>query len=229
VNEKQTGPGAKIWLSLACFVLVLGILIFVPAGTFRYWQAWVLLAVYLGSSVLILVYFLRKGPGLTERRMRSGPAAEKEKIQKIPVFFIILGYGALFVVSAVDFRYQWSEVPFLLVILGDLFVAAGWFIVFLVFRENSFASATIEVSGDQRVISTGPYAVVRHPMYTGTILWSAGIPLGLGSYWGLAGLAIMIPFIIFRIVHEERYLSGHLPGYAEYLMKVPSRLLPGIF
>jgi len=229
MNETRTGSKAKVWLSLVCFVLVLGTLIFVPAGTFDYWQAWILLSVYLGSSVLILVYFFQKDPALTERRMSGGPAAEKEKIQKIPVFFIILGYGALFVVSAVDFRYQWSDVPFFLVILGDLFVAAGWFVVFLVFRENSFASATIEVSEDQRVISTGPYAVVRHPMYAGMILWSAGIPLGLGSYWGLVGLVFMIPFILFRIFHEERYLSGHLPGYPEYLMKVHWRLVPGIF
>jgi protein-S-isoprenylcysteine O-methyltransferase Ste14 len=229
MDENRTGPAAKLWLGLVAFVLVLGICTFFPAGTLDYWQGWVLLSVYLGSSLAVLQYLLRYDPALMERRMRSGPAAQQEKNQNGPVLFITLGFFALFVVSSVDFRYPWSDVPLFLVILGDVLVTTGWFVVYLVFRENSFASSAIEVSGEQRIITTGPYAVVRHPMYAGAILWSVGIPPGLGSFWGLAVLVCIIPSFLFRIVQEERYLSGHLPGYPEYIRNVPWRLVPGFF
>lgn len=219
----------RLWLALAAFVLVLLICTFFPAGTMDYWQGWVVLAVYLGSSLAVLWYLLRYNPALMERRMKSGPAAEQEKSQSVVIIVISLCFFLLFVVSSADYRYQWSDVPIVLVILGDLLIIAGWYVVYLVFRENSFASSTIEVVGEQRVITTGPYAVVRHPMYAGAILWSAGVPLGLGSYWGLAVLVIIIPAFLFRLVREERYLSGHLPGYTEYLAVVRWRLVPGIF
>jgi protein-S-isoprenylcysteine O-methyltransferase Ste14 len=229
MEENSARPTARLWLSLAAFVIVLGICTFSPAGTFAYWQGWVLLSVYLGSSIVILCYLLRYNPALMERRIRSGPAAEREKSQGVAVLIISLGFFALFVVSSFDFRYQWSDVPIVLVIAGDVLVIAGWYIVYLVFRENSFASSNIEVSGEQRVITTGPYAVVRHPMYAGAILWYIGIPLGLGSYWGLSILACIIPVFLFRIAGEERYLFQNLPGYSEYLSQVLWRLVPGIF
>ena len=229
MEENRIRPPARLWLALAVFVPVLGICTFLPAGTFAYWQGWVLLAVYLGSSLAVLWYLLRFNPALMERRMRSGPSAEPEKSQGVAVLVISLGFFALFVVSSFDFRYHWSAVPPVLVILGDLLVIAGWYVVYRVFRENSFASSAIGVSGEQRVIASGPYAVVRHPMYAGAILWSVGIPLGLGSCAGLAVLVFIIPAFLFRLAGEERYLSRHLPGYTEYLAQVPWRLVPGVF
>ena len=127
-----------------------------------------------------------------------------------------IGFVALLVVPALDYRFEWSSVPLPVVISGDILIVLGFSIVFLVYRENSFTSATIEVARDQETISTGPYAVVRHPMYAGTLLYFLGMPLALGSYWGLLPLAVMIPVVIGRLFDEERFLSRNLPGYAAY-------------
>jgi protein-S-isoprenylcysteine O-methyltransferase Ste14 len=145
------------------------------------------------------------------------------------MFFASLGFIALLVVPALDHRMHWSHVPPFIVMLGDVLVAVGWLIVLIVLRENSFASATIEVSDNQRVISTGPYAVVRHPMYAGSLLLCFGMPLALGSYWGLLAFAAMTPFLILRLFDEERFLMKNLPRYAEYCAKVHWRLIPRVF
>jgi len=207
----------------------MGLLLFLPAGTAQYWQAWGYLAVFFGASLLITVYLMKKDPALLERRLRGGPTAEKEKKQKIIMLLVSIGFITLLIVSALDHRFMWSSVPFYMVITGDLLMALGFYIVFLVFRENPFTSATIEVVGDQKVISTGPYAVVRHPMYAGSSLYLLGMPLALGSYWGLLVLATMMPFLIWRLFDEERFLSKNLPGYTEYCCKVRWRLIPRVF
>src|SRR5262249_36228750 len=181
------------------------------AGTTHYWQAWAYLAVYFGASLFIMLYLMKRDPALLERRMSGGPAAEKEKVQKVIMLLMSLGFITLLVVSALDRRMEWSHVPPSVTILGDILVATCWFIVFIVFRENSFTSATIEVAGDQRVISTGPYAVVRHPMYAGGLLLVIGTPLALGSYWGLPAIAVMMPLLLWRLYDEERFLSKNLP------------------
>jgi protein-S-isoprenylcysteine O-methyltransferase Ste14 len=173
---------------LVFLAIVMGLLLFLPAGTAQYWQAWGYLAVFFGASLLITFYLMKKDPALLERRLRGGPTAEKEKKQKIIMLFVSIGFITLLVVSALDHRFMWSSVPSYIVIAGDLLTALGFYIVFLVFKENPFTSATIEVVGDQKVISTGPYAVVRHPMYAGSSLYLLGIPLALGSYWGYSCL-----------------------------------------
>jgi protein-S-isoprenylcysteine O-methyltransferase Ste14 len=207
----------------------MGLLLFVPAGTAQYWQAWIYLAVFFGASLLITLYLMKKDPALLRRRLRGGPTAEKEKTQKIIMFFTTIGFVALLVVSALDHRFMWSSVPFYMVIAGDILTALGFYIVFLAYKDNTFTSATIEVATDQKVISTGPYAIVRHPMYAGSLLYLLGMPLALGSYWGLLALAAMIPFLIWRLFDEGQFLSKNLSGYTEYCAKVRWRLIPGVF
>ncbi|MDQ7826333.1 MAG: isoprenylcysteine carboxylmethyltransferase family protein [Candidatus Eremiobacteraeota bacterium] len=223
------GLSKRAWSAFARLALAMGLLVFLTAGSLRYFQAWGFLAVFFGASFLITRSLLKNDPALLERRLKSGPAAEKEKTQRIIMLFASLGFIALLVVPALDFRFHWSRVPLWLVIAGDGAIVLGFLIVFRVLRENPFTSATIEIASDQRVISTGPYATVRHPMYAGSMLYHLGMPFALGSYWGLLALAGMVPFLIWRLFDEERFLSASLPGYRDYCSTVRWRLIPGIF
>jgi protein-S-isoprenylcysteine O-methyltransferase Ste14 len=220
---------AKAWLGFACLAAVVALLLFVPAGTPRYWQAWAYLAVFFGASGVITRYLMKNDPALLRRRLRGGPTAEKETSQKIIMSFTSIGFVALLVVSALDHRFGWSSPPAFLTIAADGLILLGLYIVFLVYRENSFSSATIEVAADQRVISTGPYAVVRHPMYAGGFLYLLATPLALGSWWGLLAAAALAPFLVWRLFDEERFLKEKLPGYADYCSRTRWRLMPGVF
>ena len=219
----------KTLLSLVALTVAMGLLLFVPAGTLEYRQAWVYLAIFIGASLLISLYLLRKDPALLQRRMRGGPTAEKETTQKIIMLFASIAFIALLIVPALDYRFDWSSVPVVVEVAGDLLVAIGFYFIFLVYKENSFTSATIEVAENQKVISTGPYALVRHPMYASASLYLIGTPLALGSYWGFLALVGMMPFLIWRLFDEERFLANHLPGYREYQKKVQHRLVPYIW
>jgi protein-S-isoprenylcysteine O-methyltransferase Ste14 len=161
--------------------------------------------------------------------MGGGPTAEGRKAQKVIMLFASAGFISLLVVPALDFRFGWSQVPLVGVAAGDLLVAIGFAFVWRVYRENTFASATIQVAEGQSVISTGPYAIVRHPMYASSFLYLLGTPLALGSYWGLLGLVGMLPVLIWRLLDEEGLLARELPGYVEYQRKVRSRLVPGVW
>lgn len=219
----------KAWLGLVFLAIVMGLLLFIPAGTIRYWQAWVNLGVFFGASFLITLYLMKKDPALLKRRLRGGPTAEKEKTEKFIMLIISIGFIALLVVPALDYRFKWSSVPRYMVIAGDLLTAVGFYIIFLVYKENPFTSATIEIAQEQKVISTGPYAVVRHPMYAGSSLYLIGMPLALGSYWGLLVLVAMLSFLLWRIFDEERFLTENLVGYQEYCQKTRYRLVPFIW
>jgi protein-S-isoprenylcysteine O-methyltransferase Ste14 len=207
----------------------MGCLLFVPAGTLRYWQAWVYLAIFTGASGFTTHYLMRRDLSLLERRMRGGPMAEKRPAQKVIMLGASIGFIALLGVSAFDHRFGWSAVPLGGVVAGDALVAIGFSLILLVYRENRFTSATIEVSEDQRVISTGPYAIVRHTMYASGSLYLFGTPLALGSYWAFVPIVAMMPFLIWRLLDEERFLSRTLPGYAEYRKAVPYRLVPFVW
>jgi protein-S-isoprenylcysteine O-methyltransferase Ste14 len=220
---------SRAWLSLAVLALVMGFVLFVTAGTVRYWQGWTYLAVFFASSALLTIFVIRRDPALLERRMSGGPTAEKRTTQKIIMVFTALSFFGLLIVPGLDRRYGWSDVPIFAVLAGDLMLAAGFYCILLVYKENTFASATIEVAADQKVISTGPYAIIRHPMYAGGLLYLLGTPLGLASYWGFIPLAAFLPFLIWRILDEERLLHKQLRGYADYQTKVRYRLLPGIW
>jgi len=219
----------KAWVWLVCLTFAMGLLLFVPAGSLSYWYAWVYLAIFLSAAALTTRYLMKNDPELLSRRLRGGPIAEKEPVQKIIMLFTSIGFIALLVVPAFDFRFGWSSVPIWLVVVGDLLVVIGFYCIFLVYKENTFTSATIEVSEGQKVITTGPYAVVRHPMYASALLYLFGTPLALGSYWGLLALAATMPFLLWRLFDEEKFLTQNLPGYAEYMNRVRSRLIPNVF
>jgi protein-S-isoprenylcysteine O-methyltransferase Ste14 len=225
----MTHLNARAWLALAILAVAMGLLLFGTAGTLRYWQAWVYLAVFLGASVMTTLYLMRRDPALLERRMRGGPFAEKEPTQRLIMAFASLGFIALLVVPALDRRFGWSSVPPSVVLAGNALVAVGMYLVFRVYRANTFTSATIEVAAEQKVITTGPYAVVRHPMYASASLYTVGTPLALGSYWGLLPFGAMLPVLIWRLLDEERVLARELPGYTQYQQRVRHRLVPRIW
>jgi protein-S-isoprenylcysteine O-methyltransferase Ste14 len=220
---------ARAWLALAVVTLVMAGLLFGGAGTTRYWQAWVYVAIFAAASVLTTVYLLKHDPALLERRMRGGPMFEQQVTQRVIMTFTSLGFIAILVVPALDHRFGWSRVPVAFVVLGDVLVAIGFYFIFLVYRENTYTAATIEVAAGQTVITTGPYAIVRHPMYASGALYMFGTPLALGSYWGFVALGAMTPFLLWRLVDEERILARDLRGYTEYQRRVRNRLLPGIW
>ena len=216
-------------MSLVVLGLVMAALLFIPAGTARYWQGWVYVAVFLGASLLTTIDLIRRDPALLERRMRGGPTAEQRGTQKIIMLGASAGFIAVLVVPGLDHRFGWSHVPLGIVVLGDLLVAIGFLFIFRVYRENTFTSATIQITQNQTVVTTGPYAIVRHPMYASALLYLVGTPLALGSYWGLLAVAGMMPFLIWRLYDEERMLVGSLAGYVEYKRTVRYRLIPFVF
>lgn len=206
--------------------IVLGVLLFLPAWTFNYWQAWVFIVVFMTSVNVIGLYLSLKDPELLERRKKFGPATEESPAQKIIMSTAILSMLGLFVFCAFDYRFGWSPVPTSVSMIGNVLVALGLFIDLLVFRENSYGGSTIEIVEGQKVISTGPYALMRHPMYVGVLIMLTGIPLALGTWWGLAILLLTVPMLMWRILDEEKLLEKELPGYREYEQKVRYRLAP---
>ncbi len=212
--------------TLVVGAIALGIFIFLPAWTLNYWQAWVFIVVFTTSVNAIGVYLSLKDPALLERRKKGGPAAEQNLAQKIIISIAITSFLALFVFCGFDYRFGWSPVPGYVSLAGDALVALGLLIDLFVFRENSFGGSTVQTFEEQKVISTGPYALVRHPMYVGVLVMGIGIPLALGSWWGLAYLALALPGLVWRILDEEKLLKKDLPGYTEYEQKVRYRLVP---
>lgn len=210
-------------------LLVMSSSIFLPAWTFNYWQAWTFLAVFFVSVLAITIYLMKKDPKLLERRVRGGPSAEKEKSQQVIQSIAGIAFIAIFLLSALDHRFGWSAVSAYIVVLGDVLVALGLLVVFFVFRENTFTSATIEIATDQKVISTGPYSLVRHPMYSGAFIMLLGVPIALGSWWGLLAVIPVIIVIVARLFDEEKFLAQSLVGYPEYLNRVLYRLIPFVW
>jgi protein-S-isoprenylcysteine O-methyltransferase Ste14 len=219
----------KAFGGLAVLLLVMASLVFAAAGTLHYWQAWTFLAVYFAASLAITLDLIRNDPALLARRMSGGPFAEKEPAQKLIMSATSFGFIGLLVLPAVDHRLGWSDLPGWAAIAGDVIMLLGWLGIFFVFRENSFASAVIESAADQRLISSGPYAWVRHPMYAAALVMLLGMPLALGSAWGVLLVLALVPLLIWRLMDEERFLVNHLPGYCEYQGSVRYRLLPLIW
>ena len=223
------GLQLRALVGLAILVLVMAAAIFGAAGTLHYWQGWVFLACYFGASIAITLYLARRDPALLARRMRGGPWAEKEPTQRAIMSIASAGFIALLVVPGLDHRFGWSHMPAAVAIAGVLLMLLGWLGIFRVFQENSFTSSTIELAADQRVISTGPYAIIRHPMYTAALLMLLGIPISLGSWWGALVVVALVPAMIWRLLDEERFLGRNLPGYVAYQGRVRYRLLPHVW
>ena len=214
---------------LLFLTIVLAVSLFLPAWTLDYQEAWVFLAVFFFPVLAITIYLIKRDPKLLERRINAGPGAEKERSQKIIQFLATIAFIMIFVLSAIDHRFKWSMVPGYWVVAGDLLVALGLLVVYFVFKENSFASATIEVGNEQTIVSTGPYSLVRHPMYSGAVVLLIGVPLALGSWWGLLTVIPIVVVIVWRLLDEEKFLEKNLPGYLAYRNKVKYRLLPFIW
>ena len=208
------------------FLVLLAGLTFVSAGTIHFWQGWLFWLSFSVSVIAITIYLLRHDPALVERRMRAGPRAESRPSQKIIQAINLVMFVGIVMVPGLDYRFGWSQVPATLVIVANLLMLAALGFILLVVRENTFAASTITVERGQRVISTGPYAHVRHPMYAGALPLIFAIPIALGSWWGLLVAAVSLPLLVARILDEERALSGELAGYDNYRRTVPYRLIP---
>ena len=220
---------AKTVAGFANLLVILSLSLFLPAWSLNFWEAWVFLFVFFVPVFLITVYFLKNDPELIERRLKAGPSAAKRMSQKVIQSVASLLFVLLVLVPGFDHRLQWSHVPTVLVIAADFVILLGLAIVFFTFRANSFTSAIIEVAEQQKVISTGPYAVVRHPMYSGGLLLMFSMPIALGSWWALLLAFPMFVVVVLRLLDEEKVLLQSLPGYEEYYQKVQKRLIPQIW
>lgn len=210
-------------------LVVFGLMLFWPAGTFDYWQAWVFLAVYAIAAVGPTIYWGVTNPTVLRRRLHGGPVAETRTAQKLASTGFFVTFTVLVVVSALDHRFGWSNAPTAVSVLGNVMVATGLGVGILTVAQNSYAGANITVEAEQRVISTGLYGFVRHPMYLAGLIMMIGIPLALGSYWALAGLVLGVLVLALRIDDEENMLEHELAGYSEYTRKVRSRLVPYVW
>jgi protein-S-isoprenylcysteine O-methyltransferase Ste14 len=210
-------------------LVVFGLLVFWPAGTFDYWQGWAFIAVFAASTMIPSLYLAAKNPAALERRMQAGPAAETRPLQKLIISFAFVSLGATIVVSALDFRFGWSSVPAAISVIGDVLVALGLGISMIVTIQNGYAAANVKVESGQDLVSTGLYGLVRHPMYFGNVVLMIGIPLALGSYWGLLFVIPGLAVLATRILDEEKVLTQQLAGYRDYAQRVHYRLVPYVW
>jgi protein-S-isoprenylcysteine O-methyltransferase Ste14 len=205
---------------------IITLIVIAPSGKWDYWQGWMYMGTLILPMIFTLTYFFKNNPALLERRMRL---REKEAAQRQIIAVSYLYFLAAFTLPGLDVRFGWSNVPPLVSISADVFVLAGYMIFVWVMTVNSFLSRTVEVDAGQKVVSTGPYSLVRHPMYFGVCLMYIASPLALGSYWALIPALVIVPLLAARILNEEEVLLRELAGYAAYRQKVKYRLLPGIW
>jgi protein-S-isoprenylcysteine O-methyltransferase Ste14 len=214
--------------NLITFAILLACL-FIPAGTLDYWQAWVFVAVFGVSTQALGIYFLAHDRKLVERRMNIGPVAEQRPAQKFISALFILGFVGFVVLSAFDHRFGWSPVAPAVSLIASAMIVLSFLLFFVVMKSNTYAASTIQVEEGQRVVSTGPYAYVRHPMYSGALLLLAAVPFALGSWWSVLLVVPVFPVLVWRILDEEIFLRNNLPGYADYMERVRYRLIPHIW
>jgi protein-S-isoprenylcysteine O-methyltransferase Ste14 len=219
----------QLLVSALSGIAFLGVVLFLPAGTFHYWQGWLFIAVFSVCTLVPSIYLAVRIPDALARRMKAGPTAETRPVQRIIMAAFVLAVVAVLVVSALDWRFGWSTVPTWAVIVGQVLVAGGLLGAQWVIVQNNYASATITVEADQPLVSTGWYGVVRHPMYTSVAVMMIGTPPALGSLWGLPVLLLLIPATAARILDEEKALTDELSGYREYMDQVRYRLIPGLW
>jgi protein-S-isoprenylcysteine O-methyltransferase Ste14 len=219
----------KAVLSGALAIAAAGAMLFLPAGTFDYWQAWVFLAVFALATWIPTVYLVRNNPAALDRRLRVGPLRETRMLQKVISSIAFLLLAAIMVFSVLDHRFGWSPVPPAVSLVGDVLVALGLGLAILVVIQNAYAGTTVIVETEQKLVSTGVYGLVRHPMYTGNVIVMVGIPLALDSYWGLVFVIPGLVVFALRIRDEEQLLTQELSGYREYAQQVQYRLVPYVW
>lgn len=207
-------------------ILILGLVIFVPAGTLDYWQAWAYIVLLGSASLCFIGYYLKRDPELILRRMK---AHEKEREQRKIIWVSLPLFVAVFVVPGLDRRFLWSSVPTGIVLAAEGTILLGYLLFVLVMRENRYASRVVEVAQGQRVITTGPYAIVRHPMYVALLMMYLATPVALGSYWGIAASVWLVFILVARIRNEEKVLLAGLTGYGEYCSMTRYRLIPRVW
>ncbi|MEQ8176580.1 MAG: isoprenylcysteine carboxylmethyltransferase family protein [Syntrophomonadaceae bacterium] len=212
---------SKAYIMPTIMMVGLGLVLFLPAGSLSYWQGWVYWTTFLIPTLFITIYFFKRSPELLARRWQG---EDQETVKKIPAFFNL--FLLAYIIPGFDFRFHWSTVPVWVVVAADLTVFLGYLLIILVFKENSYTSSNITVENEQTVIATGPYAILRHPMYTGLLVMVLFAPLALGSYWGVIPGLLIIPWTVLRIRNEEELLLRELPGYQDYCTKTPYRLIP---
>ena len=210
-------------------VIVVAVLLFTSAWTIDYWQAWVFIVIFVGCTNAIGIYLALKDPALLDRRRKAGLINEQRPAQRLALSLVRLSVLAVLVVSGLDHQFMWSHMPPIVSVVGDVLVALGGFMVLLVFRANTYGGSSIEIVEGQKVISSGPYAIVRHPMYVGIIVIAVGAPLALGSWWALLAVVCATTALIWRILDEETLLRSDLAGYNEYALRVRYRLVPFVW
>ncbi len=225
----NSAPAKAIFTSIVRLVLgivIICAMLFWPAGTFKYWQAWAWMAALFVPMMVSLVFLVKRDPALLERRTRTNETRTEQKwiIGLSTIYFLVI-----FLVPGFDKRFGWSAMPVWLVIFADVVVIAAYFLYILVLRTNSFASRIIEVEQGQQTITTGPYTLVRHPMYLAMILMMVATPLALGSYWAFIPSLALIPLLAVRAKNEEELLIKDLAGYREYTQTTRHRIFPGIW
>ncbi len=219
----------QLAVSVPIGLIAFGLMVFLPAGTFDYWQGWAFIAVFAIATLLPSIYLAVRNPAALKRRMQAGPAAETRPLQKIIITFAFLSMVAMIVVSALDHRFGWSSVPAAVSVVGVVLVGTGLLIAMITTIQNGYAAANIGVEPDQTVVSAGVYSLVRHPMYFGNVVMMLGVPLALGSYWTLLFVIPGLLVLATRIRDEEQLLAKELAGYREYAAKVHYRLVPGVW
>jgi protein-S-isoprenylcysteine O-methyltransferase Ste14 len=222
---------SRLLLRLTFGLIICAALLFIPAGSLKYWQGWTFLAVFFIPAMSFSLYLSKHDPQLIERRLQR---TEKIHEQRLLVTVLKAVFFTAFVLASVDCRLGWSRhylgaVPLWLMVLSQVLVLAGLLLILWVFKVNSFASRTIQVEAGQSVISSGPYRIVRHPMYSGSLVMWLATPLALGSYFAWPAFALLIPFYVFRLLNEEKVLRQELPGYTEYCNGTRYRLLPAVW
>jgi protein-S-isoprenylcysteine O-methyltransferase Ste14 len=225
----DTDIRSRAWRANGLFLPAMWLVLFLPAWTLDYWQAWLYWLIYAVGTVIGTAYFLRRDPKLIERRLTIGPAAEKEPKQKLIMSAASIIFILTLVIPGIDHRLHWSDLSPWPALLGEAGVLAGYAIVAATVLQNSYAAATIRVEAEQPVVSTGLYAIVRHPMYSGSLLMLGLTPLALGSAWGLLMIVPIFAGLSWRLIDEERVLKRDLPGYEDYCRKVRYRLVPFVW
>lgn len=207
-------------------IVLVGLLIFIPAGSLKFWNGWLFIGALFIPMLGVMIYLLIRDPDLLAKRMKT---KEKEKTQKRYLFFSIIVSLIIFIVPGLDFRYGWSDVPLPVVLISTLIMVAGYLMFFTVMRQNTFASRVIEIQDEQKLIDTGLYSLVRHPMYSGAIVLFGFSPLVLGSFYALIPMIFIPLLLVIRIKNEEKVLLEGLKGYDEYMKKVKYRIIPLIW
>lgn len=210
---------------LSGFILIAALL-FVPAGSLNFIKGWIFIGLLFVPMLILGIFLFIKAPQLLEKRLS---AKEKENTQKGVVIFSFLMFVAGFVTAGLDYRFGWSKVPFAVTIISGIVLLLSYGLYARVMKENAYLSRTVEIQNNQKIIDTGLYGIVRHPMYTATILLFLSMPLVLGSWFALI-LFLPYPFVIaIRIKNEEKVLEAGLPGYCEYKQKVRWRIIPFVW